>query len=1260
MVRTRRIAYTFLLSILFTIIILGFTENIAKAATTDFPDYHFEIESSTIDKTEPYELKMKEAYVSVIADGWAAPSTVKWSSTSPGVVSLEETSTPNRIKMNRVGPGYTTIEAVVTQDGYTKTINFQVLVKLEVNHQDTGTIIATTNNDRILVMDAIDQEKTISIKYTDTSTASGSAILASTVKFESSNPTVVKVDETGKIKAIGAGMAIITISTTTVSNKNVPFSIPLKVTVRPTFSFTYTDKDKKTVTCNSVQTDTSQTIIYNTVPSNFVINSNAIPATNLIWQVYNCVGDKETLVPAGESSKMTYSITDSNNVTFEKVKAGTYKIYAYTYVLDGKGVKAAPYAYLKIYVPIDLGDREVVMNVGDTFNLLDNTNLTGTTVFVEPSDYDLNIAELDTASYVITAKKKGSVTINLVYDTGNELFEGITVGNMSIKVTVIDGISLSTTKATIYTKGTLQLAATVTENTSAITWDTSDKNIATVTNGLVTGLKPGTVTITAKQKVNGVIKKATCIITVQQSVETVVVDPLTTTLEINGFKTLHATITPKELSSISLKWKSSNEEIVKVVESNDLTATIQGVSGGYAVISAINQDNVVVGYCAVTVQQPVTSIVLSETAVTASLTLKELQLRATVYPDNAVNQDVIWSSTDPTKATVNQNGLVKLLKPGTVTIIATSDDNSKAVAYCNITILIPVVSLALDQTNKTMYVGESARLSYVVLPTNSSNSIVTWVSTNTSVAAVDAAGKVTAKGVGTAVIILRTADGGYSAYCTITVKQVATTVKLDVNTLALKTGQYYYFKTTLTPNGSTDNDLVWESSDTKVAVVDEDGKVTAKNAGTAVIMARTQAGGVAYCKVTVTQSVDGLVLNYSEKTIFKGESFDLEASISPSSATELKVTWKSSNVKVATISDKGVVKGIVGGVVVITCTTVDGGYSATCVVTVKEKITSIKLNYETYNLGVDKSVRLTATISNETATNQKIKWSSSNENVAIVSQTGKVTGIARGYASITAMALDGSESEVSCEIRVVIPVNSVTLNKTSMSMFVGESKKLKAKVGPKNVTYKKAKWSSSDTSVAIVDEDGIVIGIKAGSTMITAEAADNSGKKAICYVTVNDRLASTGITLQDKAITMVPNETKIVEMVLIPVASTDDVTWSSDNSAVASVNKDSGKITAKSTGTAYVTVMTDSGKTATVEVTVIGLNQTKLVTEQYTEYNLSVEGSSDTVKWHSENPLVATVSNNGTVSTKAVGTTNIVATVNGRKLYCKVVVKKIS
>ncbi len=1209
---------------------------------------------------------------------------VKWESTEPSVATLEVSSgtidnqdISSTIRILRKGPGYSTIKATITDGSFVTIVSFVIKVDLEFNINDMlakGDVVTdnfSTKTGVMLFNSTTEDSKQVLIKYVDDKdssggTVTGSAISLASVRISSSNTEIVTVDADGKVTPKSAGTAVITVESTTASNDKL-LSDTLTVVVVPKFTLKFNDYSGNPISKTSVNKDDNSAGIVRDVPPYFTLESDAKLATNLIWVVKDLSKTSNNIIKEGVSSKMEYHVSDaSGNVSFLNVKAGTYGVYAFV-SKDYNEKSAIPYAYMKLIVPINLNDSNIVMNVRDSYDILKNSNIPAVGAFkIEYAANDRDIAYINPTTYVMDALKKGTIDITLTYDPSTNLFgdssnsvSGSNDGKITLHVTVIDGISLSMTSATMYENRTLKLVATTT-NDSDVTWSTSKPSVASVdANGLVTAKTNGIVEITATQTVNGVVKKAVCIITVKKSLTKITLDPSTTILDIGDYKTIQAILTPD--TDVSLEWRSSNDNVVQIFKTGDMYATILGVDGGSAVITAINQDNVVVGFCHVTVHKPVESVEISEEKATVSLSTKKMQLRANVYPVTATDKSIKWTSANTDIATVDQNGMVTFKTYGNVSIIATSVDNPDKFAICNLNIQVPVASVALDEKTKTMYVGQSARLTYTLLPTTASINSVTWTSTNTSVATVDGTGLVTAKGAGTTVIILKTIDGGHSVYCTITVRQVATAVKFDVASLNLKVGEYYNIKTTFTPNNSTDNGLVWESSDTKIATVDDSGKVTGKSAGAAIIMARTEAGGVAYCKVTVTQPATGLILNFSEKTIFIGSKFTLEASVSPSTATNLNVTWKSSNEKIATVSKNGEVSGLQGGVVVITATTAEGGYIATCVVTVRESVTTIKLDHETYYLGVGKNFKLTATVTTETATNQNVIWTSSNEDVATVNQKGKVTGIKNGYATITATALDGSDVEASCEVRVVNAVESITISDNYVSMYVGDTEKLKVTIRPTNATFKTANWSSSDTSVAIVDDRGVITALKAGTATITAEAQDNSGKKVICAVAVYDRVPATSITLQDKSLTMVAGEEKVVQIVLNPTNSTDSYTWSTDNPAVATVNRTTGRITARSTGKAYITVMTDSGKTASIEVTVIGLNMTTLTLEQYTTYpyRLEVEGATSAVKWSIDKPQVAVVSN-GYVSSRAKGTATITAIVNGRKLTCKLKVTAIS
>lgn len=151
---------------------------------------------------------------------------------------------------------------------------------------------------------------------------------------------------------------------------------------------------------------------------------------------------------------MTYSIsTLSGNVSFSNVKAGTYEIYAFADQKYNANTNA-PYAYMKIVVPIDIRDTNVLMNVGDTYDIANNSNIPGVGIF--EYYYELgneNIARLNKTTGIITARREGQVRLRLEYKTSQNLYDNfINVEDIYITINVIDGISLSTTSATLYTR----------------------------------------------------------------------------------------------------------------------------------------------------------------------------------------------------------------------------------------------------------------------------------------------------------------------------------------------------------------------------------------------------------------------------------------------------------------------------------------------------------------------------------------------------------------------------------------------------------------------------------------------------------------------------------------------------------------------------------------------------------------------------------------------------------------------------------------
>jgi len=163
-----------------------------------------------------------------------------------------------------------------------------------------------------------------------------------------------------------------------------------------------------------------------------------------------------------------------------------------------------------------------------------------------------------------------------------------------------------------------------------------------------------------------------------------------------------------------------------------------------------------------------------------------------------------------------------------------------------------------------------------------------------------------------------------------------TGISISKSSAALTVGKTLQLTATISPSNATSNGVVWSSSNSKVATVSTTGKVTAKGPGTATITVRNLTGAFTKtCKITVTQLVSSVKLNKSSVTVSKGKTYTLKATVAPSNASNKKVTWKSSNSKIATVSSTGKIKGIKKGTVTITVTTADGKKTAKCKVTVK-------------------------------------------------------------------------------------------------------------------------------------------------------------------------------------------------------------------------------------------------------------------------------------------------------------------------------------
>ena len=388
-------------------------------------------------------------------------------------------------------------------------------------------------------------------------------------------------------------------------------------------------------------------------------------------------------------------------------------------------------------------------------------------------------------------------------------------------------------------------------------------------------------------------------------------------------------------------------------------------------------------------------------------------------------------------------------------------------------------------------------------------------------------------------------------------------------------GSYFIPEMEILPKESVEP-ITFTSSDESIATVNN-GKVTFKGYGTATITATTASGKTAACTVKINRAVSGVRLDYSKLSLKTGETAALTATVYPSNAANKAVKWISSAPDVASVDQTGKITALKPGITTITVETEDGGYTATCNVTVIDSsivsVTGVKLSATVAELTIGNSKQLTAAISPTNATNKGVTWSSSNTNVASVSSSGVVVAKGEGTATITVKTDDGGYT-AACTIRVskpspsVVAVTGVKLSAIGIELPVGGSKRLSATITPSNATNKGVTWSSDNASVAAVNASGLITAKGEGTATVTVRT-DDGGYTATCKITVVPVTAPEKVEISVSADSLKYKETTKVNVSELPVGYT--VQYSSSDESIAKVDSN-GNIKAVGKGTATITV----------------------------------------------------------------------------------------
>lgn len=467
----------------------------------------------------------------------------------------------------------------------------------------------------------------------------------------------------------------------------------------------------------------------------------------------------------------------------------------------------------------------------------------------------------------------------------------------------------------------------------------------------------------------------------------------------------------------------------------------------------------------------------------------------------------------------------------------------------------------------TINLGATETLTVVYNPEDTTDDkTVTWNSTNTNAVTVDN-GVVTAVGEGSSTVTATVGEKVATINYTVRIPLQSITINGDET---LSKNEEKTLTVTYNPTNTTDNKTVdWESSNPEIVSIDSTGKITGKKGGTAKITA-TVGNVKAEKEVKVVVPIESVSLS-GDDSILKGETKRLAATINPEDTTDDKtITWSSDNENVLFVDQNGQIRGIKEGTANVKA--VVAGKETTKQITVNEiHINSIAIDGDQeFEMIKNQTKNLSVTINPENTTDDKgVVWKTNNEKVARVDNDGKVTALKEGEATITATV---GTNETSVKINVKeIHINSVVINELDDEFTRGDEFKFSATYTPENTTdeNKTVEWSSSNTDVGTIDQEGNFVALKEGTTKITAKIGNIKAEREVTVI--ENHVGDFKLLQEEGEVLNIGNTQKLVTVVN-PENCTDAYTikYSSSDEAIATVDEN-GNVTALKDGKVVIT-----------------------------------------------------------------------------------------
>jgi trimeric autotransporter adhesin len=761
----------------------------------------------------------------------------------------------------------------------------------------------------------------------------------------------------------------------------------------------------------------------------------------------------------------------------------------------------------------------------------------------------------------------------------------------------------------------------------------------------------------------------------------VTVDPASASLALGASRTLTASVNGHVVSGSSVFWNTENAQVATVSSAGVVT----GIAIGVVRIAASVSGNS--GFSTITVIPPSVDSVRvtgSSEPIKIGETVHFVALPLDATGHTLTGRTITWSSANASVATVDSTGLVTGVSVGPTTISATCEGQTGS-ALIAVVAAVPA-SITVAPASVPITTGQTSQLTATVMDANGaviSGALVTWSVDHANIAIVSSTGLVTGQAQGAAIVTATSGSVHFDVPVTVTLPP-ANAVIVSPSSVALLVTQQQQLTATVTDAGGNTlpgQTVTWTSSDPTIATVGTTGLVFAILPGTATITGTSgTASGVSHVTVSLVP-VRRVTVDPDALPFLQGDpGTQLTVTLLDSAGGTLSpagrpVTFSSNNTSVALVNATGFVTPTGVGQAVITATAVGTGLSATSTVTVRQvPVASVTITPSLDTLIVGQQVQLAATTKDangNTLTGRAIAWLGSDDNVAVVTSTGKVIA-SQTPGTMTVTATSEGITGTATIVVLQAPVATVAISPLTQTVVVGSSTPAFTAVtkdGSGNVlTGRVVTFASSDPTIATINSStGVATGVAPGSVSITASSEGQTSPAATLTVTA----------VPVASVTISPLTQTVVDGANTPAFSavTKDgggnvltgrvVTFASSDLTIATVNSGGGVATGQSPGSASITASSE-GKTspaATLTVTAVPvatvtispLSQTVVngsTTPAFTAVTKDAGGNVLTgrvVTFASSDPTIATVnSGTGVATGQSPGSASITASSEGK------------